>query len=234
MKDFENTPSMVRAIQCDNLFLKESLKKRRAPKGLRLFKFPNGMDVNSCDTTELFALFDRFGFDLMEFIVKTNNRRIKVLLDELYKMNSMLNNDLLFDVNSVQYERIFDRVDTNLRANMEGKRKKLLRDENDYLKKQVYFLPNWFTHPRTEGEGVRVIEDDDTFHNPPLNEAQMDSDGMGYDHTSEHYETNFPTLRRSERIENRNRQRHFFRRSSYAKKRPQKEFQGGYRNNNNR
>ncbi|XP_043944914.1 osteoclast stimulatory transmembrane protein [Protopterus annectens] len=54
----------------------------------------------------LFKLFDRFGFDLMEFIIKTNCKRINDMLEDLDKMNRKLENDLLFEFNMVQTEKV--------------------------------------------------------------------------------------------------------------------------------
>ncbi|XP_043910719.1 histone-lysine N-methyltransferase, H3 lysine-79 specific-like [Protopterus annectens] len=202
LKRFENLLFKVRNLQCDSLFLEESLKNKHVPKGLRLFKFPNGMQAKDCNMDEHFGLFDHFGFDLMKFITETNNR-IKVLFEQLEVLNIKLTEDALFDSNCTHYQCILDKVDLNVKTNVERKKKKL-RDNADYNKKQVYPMPSYFS-------GLEKITDGHltTSNTVFSSEEGPCNEGRSFPSTQEEYDVQYPPLGRSERIENRKKQKPF-------------------------
>ncbi|XP_043922258.1 potassium voltage-gated channel subfamily H member 2-like [Protopterus annectens] len=61
-----------KSLQSDNTFLEESVKRGHFPKGLRFWKYPQGVTVNSVFHFVLLELFDRMGLDLTRLLIKDN------------------------------------------------------------------------------------------------------------------------------------------------------------------
>lgn len=141
MSSLEKLLFKYRGLLLDNKYLNICLQSRRVPKGLRVWKIPNGF-VEPILYHNLVNLFNSTGLNMIELIINDNNRKMQEMLTQINNINTSLTNDLLYDYYLNEYELMLQNIDKEMEKIWARKLKKIDRDIHEYCTGDVYELPD--------------------------------------------------------------------------------------------
>lgn len=88
--ELKNCIINCKCLQYSNAYLKENLKHNRVPKGLRLYKWPNGFIIGSQKHIRLEQILTQAGLDIMSLIIGQNNRVTDSMLANIARIEEQL------------------------------------------------------------------------------------------------------------------------------------------------
>ncbi|XP_043924848.1 uncharacterized protein LOC122799665 [Protopterus annectens] len=190
ISQYEKLSRKYRAMQLDNLFLIKSRGLNQVPKGLRLWKLPMGVEMDSDIFQDLVELFQKAGMELLDLIIRNNNNRLNVLREGISKLHFSITSDLLFLQYKVNFEKVFKNIEAFVEKNRAIKHKKLARDAADYKNKAAY------------PPGRKVFNFNGTNHEKDIGGDDMDVTQELYVEEGDDFLEPQVFLRRSERLLN--------------------------------
>ncbi|XP_043932350.1 protein bassoon [Protopterus annectens] len=108
---FEKEVTKLRKLQVENSYLKECVCRQQIPKGLRTWKFPTGTVAGSELHKELLTLFNKHCCELLDVLIRDNNKKMNALKIKIDAINEDLHNNLLFQTNVNEYNAVLVNTD---------------------------------------------------------------------------------------------------------------------------
>ncbi|XP_043929397.1 steroid hormone receptor ERR2-like [Protopterus annectens] len=130
--------------------------------GLRVYKYPNNVQVGSDFHKELLEVFNNCGLDVLKLIIKKNVRTQEKLQKEIDELDKYIKEDLIFGIKEEKdkYYKVRNDIDTKCSDLIVRKMNKLKRDIQEYENNVSYPKPP-YTNKSTYGlnkreKGVRL------------------------------------------------------------------------------
>ncbi|XP_043944849.1 putative uncharacterized protein DDB_G0286901 [Protopterus annectens] len=141
LKTFDLKLFKFKKLQIEIQYLKECNIRQRVPKGLRQWRFPNGLVPHSQFHQDLLHLFDKQGLEFIDCLIKNYSEQLLCLENEVTVLDNAIRMDKNFPRYKFDFLHIFSSIDSSLEKIKENKVKKLSRDALAYTKGTVYPLP---------------------------------------------------------------------------------------------
>ncbi|XP_043922204.1 uncharacterized protein LOC122797744 [Protopterus annectens] len=138
LKTLDNKILKLRKLQLETAYFKQCLNENIVPKGLRNNFSPSNLIPGTAFLSDLQALFQMQGVQLIELIIK----HYSMYIDELMQEINLLDREIKFDINfsrfKYDYNRIFSSIDSFMIKLKNNKSKKLSRDRAIYQNDRAY------------------------------------------------------------------------------------------------
>ncbi|XP_043911510.1 vomeronasal type-2 receptor 26-like [Protopterus annectens] len=137
-------------MEIENAYLKECLKLKIVPKGLRVYKYPNKVKEGTEFHKELLQIFDNCGFEIIKAIMKENEKDMECIYGKMDEINHKITNDLMFSIEDGKrkYYEILNKIEGKIKNVYERKSRKIKRDVKEYKDKVNYPKPKEYFRNR--------------------------------------------------------------------------------------
>ncbi|XP_043942703.1 protein kinase 4-like [Protopterus annectens] len=191
-------------LQVEVQYLRECSSRRQIPKGLRQWRFRNGLIAHSDFHKELIQLFDKQGLEFIDCLIKHYCEQITVLESDLTVLDNSIRTDKDFGRYKFDFLRVFSSIENSLCKIKENKIKKLKRDSLAYDNGTAYPLPKMHT---SNGNNQNNMNNDSNvngmFDNFDI-EASFEACNNPNEHDTGNGDNFHSPVRRSERLASRN------------------------------
>ncbi|XP_043927902.1 DNA repair protein REV1 [Protopterus annectens] len=184
MKRMSRLMLKFRTLDIENGYLRECIAGGIVPKGLRVWKYPNNVQIGSTFHKELLDVFNNCGLEILKTIIKENNRVKDEIQNEIEELDQCIKDDLMFTImeEKEKYFNVRLEIDKKCEQMVQRKLKKFERDSKEYRSNTCCPKPRSYRQKKAVYLDKQPLNNDGGYHereNDNMNDDAGDLEDLG-------------------------------------------------------